>query len=52
MRDMWDVFFMALPPLVIVTAAYGVFFYVVYLFYKQLRGIREALERIADKGSI
>ena len=52
MTDMWDVFFRVLPALVIVAAFYGVFFFVVYLFYKQLRGIRQALDRIADKGSL
>ena len=36
----------------LVLAFYGVVFYVVYLFYKQLRGIRQALDRIADKDTL
>ena len=47
-----DWFLMVLPALLIVFAAYGVGFYVVYLFYKQLRGIRQALDRIADRDAL
>lgn len=36
----------------LVLAFYGVVFYVVYLFYKQLRGIRQALDRIAAKDTL
>lgn len=33
-------------------AFYGVIFYITYLFYKQIRGIRQALDRIADKDTL
>ena len=51
MPDMSDLFVMAFIPVLILVAAYGVGFYVLYLFYKQLRGIRQALDKIADRDS-
>lgn len=36
----------------IALAFYGVIFYITYLFYKQIRGIRQALDRIADKDTL
>ena len=33
-------------------AFYGAIFYITYLFYKQIRGIRQALDRIADKDTL
>ncbi len=52
MLDMSDLLWKAFFPLMIVIATYGVAFYVVYLFYEQLRGIRQALDKIADREAL